>query len=351
MDAAATDAEHVRSSRALLALLVGGLIVVAAAAPSSGNASGVRSAAACTKVGSVEAIIDDSGSMGATDPNRLRVQAMDLLINALDAKTNLGAIEFGSSFDPATPSADVVFPAEPVGPNAAPMKAALDAKIQADAGGTDYNAAFDTARAANPGAQARIFLTDGGHNADTYNDTHLNPAPQPQTPTYVVGFSPGVSLPEDQARLAKIASDTGGRYFPLPDSSALQAVLNEIETTLTCQSAPKTFSDALAQGRTKSHSVTIASTSRSAQLALTWASPLDRFKISGLKIVRHGRVVARAARKHKLTVKVRTGSTFAVVKVSRLVRGRLRFNVKATMIGSGQPKVTLTTQVSQSRRR
>jgi hypothetical protein len=330
--------------------LVGGLIVVAAAAPSSGSASGVR-AAACTKVGSIEAIIDDSGSMGGTDPNRLRVQAMDLLINALDAKTTLGAIEFGSSFDPATPSADVVFPAEPVGPNAASMKAALDTKIQADAGGTDYNAAFDTARAANPGAQARIFLTDGGHNAGTYNDTHLNPAPQPQTPTYVVGFSPGVSLPEDQARLAKIATDTGGRYFPLPDSSALQAVLNEIETTLTCQSAPKTFSDALAQGGTKSHSVTIARTSRSAQLALSWTSPLDRFKISGLKIVRHGRVVARAARKHRLTVKVRTGSTFAIVKVSRLVRGRLRFNVKATKIGSGQPKVTLTTQVSQSRRR
>ena len=272
-------------------------------------------------------------------------------LNALDAKTTLGAIEFGSSFDPATPSADVVFPAEPVGPNAASMKAALDTKIQADAGGTDYNAAFDTARAANPGAQARIFLTDGGHNAGTYNDTHLNPAPQAQTPTYVVGFSTGLSLPEDQARLAKIATDTGGRYFPLPDSSALQAVLNEIETTLTCQSAPRTFLDGLAQGKSKTHSVTIAGKSRSAQLALSWTSPLDQFKISGLRIVRHGKVVATAARKRKLKVKVRTGSTFAVVKLSHLAKGGLRFKVKATRIGSGQPKVTLTTQVSQSRRR
>src|SRR4051812_32654564 len=229
MDASAHTG-RVRSSRALPALLVGGLIVVAAAAPTSGHASGVRAIAACTRVANVEAIIDDSGSMGSTDPNRLRVQAMDLLINALDDKTTLGAIEFGSSFDPSTPSADVVFPAEPVGPNAAAMKSALDTQIQADAGGTDYNAAFDAARAANPGAQARIFLTDGGHNADTYNDTHLNPPPQAQTPTYVVGFSAGLSLPEDQARLAKIASDTGGRYFPLPDSSALQAVMNEIET-------------------------------------------------------------------------------------------------------------------------
>jgi hypothetical protein len=278
---------------------------------------------------------------------------MDLLINALDAKTNLGAIEFGSSFDPATPSADVVFPTEPVGAHAAAMKAALDAKIQADAGGTDYNAAFDTARAAAPGAQARIFLTDGGHNAGTYNDTHLNAPPQAQTPTYVIGFGTGLSQPEDQARLAKIASDTGGRYFPLPDSSALQSVMNQIETKLTCQSAPKTFSDALAQGKSKSHKVTIAGRTKSAQLALSWTSPLDRFRISGLKVVRHGRVVARPARKRirKLKVNVRTGSTFAVVKVSRLVKGTLRFKVSATTIGSGQPKVTLTTQVSQSRRR
>jgi hypothetical protein len=50
-------------------------------------------------------------------------------------------------------------------------------------------------------------------------------------------------------------------------------------------------------------------------------------------------------------VRTRTGATFAVVKVSRLVKGTLRFKVKAAKIGSGQPKVTLTTQVSQSRRR
>lgn len=94
----------------LLGPVVGGLIVAAGAAPSSATAPGARAAAACTGATNIEAVIDDSGSMAATDSGRLRVQAMDLLINALDAKTNLGAIEFGSSSDPATPSADVVFP-------------------------------------------------------------------------------------------------------------------------------------------------------------------------------------------------------------------------------------------------
>src|SRR3954471_21175671 len=247
-------------------LIVGAAIDAAALAPSSGQAVGAR-AAACTPVKNVEAIIDDSGSMISSDTNRLRVQAMDLLINALDDKTALGAVQFGSSFDPATPSANVVFPVEAIGPNAAAMKSALDTQIQGDDGGTDYNAAFDTARSADPGAQARIFLTDGGHNAGDYNNTHLNPPPQGQTPTYVIGFSAGLAGPEDQARLAKIASDTGGQYFPLPDASALQSVMNQIETTLTCQSAPKTFSDPLAQGKSKSHRVTIASTTRRVQLA------------------------------------------------------------------------------------
>ena len=83
--------------------------------------------------------------------------------------------------------------------------------------------------------------------------------------------------------------------------------MNQIETKLTCQSAPKTFTDALAQGKSKTHKVTIAAKSRSAQLALSWTSPLDKFKISGLKIVRHGKVVAPAVARRKLKVKVRDG--------------------------------------------
>src|SRR4051794_35379864 len=233
----------------LFGLATAGLIAFAVAAPSA-------HAAACQKVTNVEAIVDDSGSMSLTDTNRLRVQAMDLLINALDPSTTVGAIEFGSSFDPSEPSADTIFGPEPVGPNAASMKNALDTKIQADGGGTDYNAAFDTARAANPGAQARIFLTDGGHNAGPYNNTHLNPTP-PQTPTYVIGFSSGVGGTEDQARLQQIANDTGGHFFPLPDSSALQAVMDEIESALICQTPPQKFTDKLKAGASKVHTVPV----------------------------------------------------------------------------------------------
>src|SRR3954447_20288678 len=205
-----------RSWRVLLGATMTALLAMAVVAVPSGASSGDAGASAgCTPKTNIEAIIDDSGSMSITDEHRLRVQAMDLLINALTTQTQLGAVEFGSElFEKG--AADNVFPPEPVGANAAAMKSALDAAIQADNGATDYNSAFATADAADPTSQARIFLTDGGHDVDEYKEAHL----VHNVPTYVIGFSPGLGAPEDQARLAKIASDTGGTFFPLPDASS-----------------------------------------------------------------------------------------------------------------------------------
>src|SRR3954449_5866746 len=130
-----------RSWRVLLGATMAVLLTLAVAAVPSGASSGDAGASAgCTPKTNIEAIIDDSGSMAITDGNRLRVQAMDLLINTLPAKTELGAVEFGSGFFE-QPGADTVFPREPVGPNAGTMRTALDSVINADNGSTDYNAA------------------------------------------------------------------------------------------------------------------------------------------------------------------------------------------------------------------
>src|SRR2546423_7817416 len=155
-------------------------VAILATAP-AGGAKGK-----CARATNIEAIIDDSGSMAVTDSNRLRVQGLDLLINTLNAGTLLGAVEFGSGIF-STPAADTVFKPEAIGANAAAMKAALDQKIHADNGSTDYNAAFAQSDADDPTANARIFLTDGAHNQGTYNNGHL----VHKVPTYVVGFSPG----------------------------------------------------------------------------------------------------------------------------------------------------------------
>jgi hypothetical protein len=320
-----------------------GLAAAAWLAAPAGAGSPPAHAAACTKAGNIEAIVDDSGSMASTDPNTLRVKGLKLLINTLSPSTFLGAVEFGGF---KTPAADTVFTPEAVGPNATAMGNALDAKIKADNGTTDYNAAFAQSDADNPNAAARIFLTDGGHNEGAYNNGHL----VHRVPTYVVGFSSGLAS-SDLQRLKTIASDTGGLYFPQTDSSKLQSVMNSIGAALTCQAAPRTFTDQLAQGKSKPHSLPIASSTRSAQIALTWSSPLDRFSLTGLQLVVHGRVVAVGARLRRLTVKRTSSATFTVLKVSGLRSGSLRFRVKARRIGSSAPRVTLTTQVRQSRTR
>jgi hypothetical protein len=339
-----------RSRRSALVAVVGAGLMAAGAAAQSGAESppGNAFAAACTKASNIEAIIDDSGSMSITDPNTLRVKGMKLLINTLSSRTFLGAVEFGGSFDSSTPSADTVFKPEAVGPNAAAMGNAMDAVIKADNGGTDYNAAFAQSDADNPNAVARIFLTDGGHNVGNYNNGHL----VHKVPTHVVSFSSGITG-ADQARLQTIANDTGGHYYPQVDSSKLQSVMNTIGAALTCQTPPQTFNDKLAQGKSKTHAVTIGANTKSLQIALTWSSPLDQFTISHLRLISHGKVIALASRRkvRRLKVKRTKSQTFTILKVSGLRKGKLRFRLKATKIGSGQPKVTLTTQVSRGRKR
>jgi hypothetical protein len=333
-----------RVAKLLSVVAVAGLFAMAIA--TAGASAAPSAGASCTPASDIEAIVDDSISMEFTDANRLRVQAMNLLIDTLGKGTTLGAVEFGSEgFE--TPAADTVFPPQPVGPNGNAMRTALDQKIHADNGATDYNAAFAQSDADNPGANARIFLTDGGHDVGTYNEGHL----VHNVPTYVIGFG-GISADEDQARLQKIAGDTGGQYFPLKDSAQLQSVMNTIEAALTCQTPPRQFTDLLAKGQSKTHSVAIGAATKSVQITLTWTSPLDKFKLSGLRLVNKGHLLAVASRPGKkpgkLKVSRTVSSTFAVIKVSHLHKGQLRFAVKAATVGSGEPKVSLTTQVGQS---
>jgi hypothetical protein len=333
-----------RRRHVLSTMATAGMIVAALAAP-SGASTPRAHASACVKATNIEAIVDDSGSMAITDSGKLRVKGLELLINTLSPGTFLGAVEFGGNFFAgSTPAADTVFAPEAVGPNATAMGTALESKIMADNGGTDYNAAFAQADADNPNAQARIFLTDGGHDIGTYNNGHLTH----KVPTYVIGFSTGVADAEAQQRLKTIAGDTGGQFFPLSDSSQLQSVMNDIGAAITCQTPPQSFTDQLKLGAGKTHSVAIGASTKSLQIALTWASPLDKFTISNLRIVNHGRTVARAARRRvrRLTVNTTTSPTFTVLKISGLTKGKLTFKVKAAAIGSGQPQVTLTTQVS-----
>ena len=340
-------------SKALIAVALSGLLAAAlfvgsasATDPSPATAAG---SAACTPATNIEAIVDDSGSMEITDPNKLRVQAMNLLIQTLPQSTTLGAVEFGSGIEgipgifEGTPAAYTIFSPEPIGPNATGMSEALGHAINADDGATDYNAAFAKADADNPTSQARIFLTDGGHDEGTYNEAHL----AHNVPTYVVGI--GLYGGEDKARLKKIATDTGGQVYEVESAAEDQAVVNSIGAALTCKTPPRTFTDELSQGQSKTHTITVGPKTHTLQVTLTWADPGDAFKLTGLRIKSHGKVVAvgRAKpqpKKLKVSVKAKS-STYTVLNVGHLRPGTLTFGVKATK-ATGSVKVT--TQVGGS---
>ena len=83
----------------------------------------------------------------------------------------------------------MIFPPSAVGGNEQNLINALNGAIQADDGSTNYVDAFKTAHASNPGAQARIFLTDGGQNIDNIYQT--NDHQGSGGPVYVIGLTIG----------------------------------------------------------------------------------------------------------------------------------------------------------------
>lgn len=311
---------------------------VATALTTAGGAGAQSNAAQrCAPANNVEAIIDDSGSMSGTDFGLLRVRGLKLFLANNESKT-LGAVEFGSDALP-------IFPPARIGTFQNQMGAALDARIRADNGSTDYNAAFAVAKAANPRAQARIFLTDGGHTDGGYLNGHRG-----GPPTYVVGFG-SVTTGEDGNRLRQIAAETRGRAFLQTDSSALQPVFEEITAALNCQAAPRTYADLFTRaGQTKRHTLTIPRGTRSVRFTLSWLNPNDSFDIGSFRISRKGKVVAKS-RVRKLRVRKRRGASFLTVKVSRVTRGKLRFRVKANRITLPGVQAKLTTQATRSRGR
>jgi hypothetical protein len=304
-------------------------------------AAPAAAAAQCVPKTNLEAIVDDSGSMSFNDPNDLRIRAMELFIDTQgNEKRTLGAVEFGTDANP-------LFAPGLIGQNAAAMKAALNASLLEDNGGTDYNDAFAAAGAQNPNAAGRIFLTDGEHtDFDPYTDGHRG-----GPPTYVIGLGVSQGSTFDQL-LERIAAETGGLYRRATDATALQSAMFDLNTSIACQAPPVQFTNTFTRvGQTASHSVRIPGAIRSATFALTWANASDAFTISSFVVKRRGKVVARGSKVRKLKVTRRKGATFTTVKVSRLVRGKLRFKVRATRLATPGTPVNLTTQVSRSGRR
>jgi hypothetical protein len=331
----------------------------------------------CVASKNIEAVIDDSGSMSGTDPGRLRERALEMILaKPRNEGKVLGAEEFGD------PDADVLIPPRPILPAGdkqnAKLLADLDRLIQADNGGTDYNLAFGSLADANPGASARIFLTDGAHNAGEYRDLHRG-----GPPTFVIGLSIGRKGP-DAERLQRIADETKGRYFPAATGATLPPILDAIDSRLNCDlSLDHYVEPAITDDEQQTEETDLDEDAYSADLSVSWDDPNDGFEIDEIDLLDDSgssgeaagaqsaatRVVARVSGRRikqafvtqgkgvnrhvihagKLTLTGVRGRSYLALRV-RGVHGaqKLRVKVRARKV---RGTARLSTHVTQSRRR
>jgi hypothetical protein len=292
----------------------------------------------CNPISNIEAIIDDSGSMAGTDFNKLRVTGMELFItNEGNQNKGLGAVEFGST-------ANTVFAPGVVANNRDGMISALRALVNADNGGTDYNSGFIKAGQDNPGAKARIFLTDGADNGG-FTNTHRG-GPR----TFVVGLGIGKAGigNADADRLQLIANETGGTYFPDVTAATLQPTFNAISSTVNCLKPPKTFTSRqfTRKGQTSRRTTGINKAAKNVDIVLNWAQPNNLFRISSVAALgSKNKVLATLSGKGKPKKikgqKKAKGSTYRSLSM-RKPKGtkRMRFTVKVATIL--QPEKTIT---------
>jgi hypothetical protein len=308
---------HARFKAALATCLLVAAIAALAVGGSASAAPGAH-ASACTKAKNVEAIIDDSGSMALSDPDKFRTKLLDAFANLGSNNGRIfGGIEFGSA-------ANVLFGPGTIPGVIVPMDASF-VQVDADNGGTDFDLAFSAANGHNGTADARIFLTDGLADMPTSHKS-------PNIKTYVVALGDISSDPTAQQTLSQIAADTGGPApFLVSDASQLQPVAGAITAGLDCKRPPLTFTHTFNhQGESVKYGFKPAG--KSADVLVSWGNSGTVLDAIGFSVAGGGghASVARVSKAHGPKARKKKGSTFVTVHLKGLKKGKkLKFKVKA----------------------
>lgn len=201
-------------------------------------------AAQMTEDIAVSLVIDSSGSMADSDPERFSLEAANLFIDLLSPGDYLGVVRFSDKAEEVLPLQQVAAEGKTA------LKQELDNRFPA-AGATDYVSALQLAAKQLEAAPFEsekiiIFLTDGfpepmlAPGAASYDKAAYAQQVQAQVaalsqagiPVYTVGF--GTS---DEALLEQIAHDTKGKAFllssPAEVASAFFGVLTDTKQRLT----------------------------------------------------------------------------------------------------------------------
>jgi hypothetical protein len=312
----------------------------------------------CRAVSKLGVIVDDSGSMEGFDPKRLRVAALELLLDKdRNAGERLGAVEFGDVAEQLFPP--VLLGSETFERDRRMLGRLIDERVQADAGSTNYNAAFAGAQTIDPDAEAVVFITDGGHNVGRFRALHRN-----GPTTFVIGVGIG-SEGREGRRLQHIADDTDGAYFPDVDASELQPILNRIDAGLNCDTDIATASDRVADHEPPEPvDEPLGDGTHSADVVVSWDDPLDDIELHALTVTAGGKRVARfgadslrrateadrVPRRNGVLVDGTAGHTYLSLRLNGVQGGRIHLRFAGADL-HGDARERVITQITESRRR
>ncbi len=199
-------------------------------------------------------VIDNSGSMQATDysPNRLEAakNSAEILINSLNSKDHVGIVVFESG---ATTAAYL----SPFKDKAKNKLKAISAKDGKTAIGDGLSLAVDMATSIPNKKKVIILLSDGVSNAGVISpDEATIFAKMNKIQVYTIGMGSEGNVvlgydwfgnPQyaelDEQTLINIAQQTGGQYFKAVDTKTLDNIYNSISKDIEREKEPTSIKD------------------------------------------------------------------------------------------------------------
>jgi Mg-chelatase subunit ChlD len=256
--------------------------------PSASSIARVGTESSNPQSGATQATIlmDNSGSMSGTDPQRLRAAAAKLFWEAVlpvRATNRVSFLDFGGSASTGFASTRLLVPFTT---SAARLDSAL-ARVVASGGTPLYESLRETARwvdtstATSGDNRVMLLLSDGQPNSRTNRDSAIAIAVRANITVHTVGLGPASDLATNGrdtvaiGAIREIADRTGGVYAAATDASALGPIFTNIARATSRGQLVTTFaiSPVPASGTRVSGTVTVTSGGTSQTATWTFVAP------------------------------------------------------------------------------
>lgn len=169
-------------------------------------------------------VLDASGSMDSTDPDKKRNEAAKLFVSRISSKDQVAVANFGSDSKPPYDDLNVY---QEFTSDKTLLDKAIDDATLADGGTPLWEAtteSVDLLSKASGNNKIALVLTDGNANRDTALDSTIAAAQKANVKLFMVGLAAN-SI--DEADMQKAAQMTSGLYSKVSDAASLNDLFNK----------------------------------------------------------------------------------------------------------------------------